>query len=233
MPVDAATVERELQSLNQKIIEKPEIAPGSTGYYHIFNVGPWRWERGRGGLGVFVIPACEEGKKFSAPLKVPKMYAEGKHVDMNKMVEVLRDGKILAIDIIGYNKHQQPGGDLRKMGVFLAEGETPTKAELEEANERLKKYYLSLVQEANAAYMSGSKEAADTISSVHRMAARATGNTALPWVQGAEKRERCHVCQTPVESGAAICVSCKAVLNEQVVIANKVPGYEHLWKKGA
>ena len=229
--IDAATVEQELRGRNSKIIERSDVDYKSMGHIYIYNVGPHRWNIGRGGLGEFIIPPCPEGAEVSPPLKIMRMYPEGKHLDMNKMAEILQDGMKLAIDIVGYSPHRSKGADLRKFGVFIAVGDQPTKGELTEARERLHRHYLDMVQEANQAYMAGPRDAQDVISGEHRKAAVATNNGDLPWVTGAQKMSKCPVCKSQVDPEAAICVACKAVLDVAVVIANRVPGYEHLWNK--
>ena len=229
--IDAATVEQELRSRNSKIIERADVDWRALGDYYIFNIGPHKWEVGRGGLGTFIIPACPEGAEYSAPLRIPKQYPEGKDLDMNKMAEILRDGMKLAIDIVGYSPHQSPGADLRRYGVFLAKGEEPTKKELADARAKLNGEDLKLVQEANQAYMAGPDKAQETISAAHRQAAVRTNNGDLPWVRGAEQKSKCPICKTPVDPEAAICVHCKAVLDEKAVIAARLPGYAHLWEK--
>jgi hypothetical protein len=243
----STAVEAQLASRNSKTVIRTSPHYQKAGKVRIFNVGPWVWTQGMGGLGSFTIPAYDaknpftveegEGEKAkersfecSQPLDIWRAFPEGYHIDMNKMAEVETDGEELARSIVGVGRFQAPTSSLLRFGVFIAAGDTPTKREILEANERLRAHRLTLVEEANALHQSG-PQAAENITKPHRDAAIATGNGKLPWVRGAVEMATCPACMNPLNPEAAICLGCKTVVNEEKVKALKIPGYERLWEK--
>lgn len=213
-----------------------------AGIIRIFNVGPNVWTQSMGGLGSFTVPAFDPENPFaievdgktrtfpcSQPLEISRIFPEGYHIDMNKMAEVDTDGEELARSIIGVGRFQSPSSDLRRFGVFIAEGEYPTNREIREAEQKLREHRLRLVAEASEFFQQG-PNAAVNITKEHRDAAVATGNGKLQWVRGAVEMHSCPACGNSVTPEVAICSACRTVLNEEKVKQLRIPGYEYLWK---
>ncbi len=116
-PVDRQIL-AEIQQRNQKHIEELDFDPAEAGHVRIFNVGPKLYRIPLGGLGEFLIPACEEGKPYSKPLEILKMTPEGKNDDMQKMSLRIINGYGIAESLVGYGKFCNPSTDLRRFGVF-------------------------------------------------------------------------------------------------------------------
>jgi hypothetical protein len=233
MAVTAQEVAAELSSKNDKIIIRTAGNHKQLGTIKIFNVGPDTHTIGMGGLGTFTIPACEDGEPVSEPLELWRQFPEGYHLDMNKMAELVIDGREIAESIVGCGKFQTPSSDLRPKGVFIAAGDEPTRKEIDAAKAALRKYDLLLVEQANQFHQAGPNQWENIQTRTHRAAAIRTGNGDLPWVRGAVQMSKCNVCGSTLDPDAAICIGCKSVVpgKEDIVIKARVPGYEHLWTK--
>lgn len=106
----------------------------------------------------------------------------------------------------------------------------PTEDELDQAQKLMNEYDLALVETANGHFRAGELP---EIKANHRRAAIRTNNAGLPWVQGSIMMGKCNVCGNALAPDVAICLGCKSVVEgkEHIVIARRVPGYEHLWMK--
>lgn len=118
-PVDQQIL-NELAARNSKHIERADEQYKDLGTVNIFNVGPVPYVISLGGLGMFTIPTCPEGRIYSEPLQVWKLYPEGRTEDMNKIIEITTNGHAIAEAIVGYGKFMHPSSDMRKVGIFTA-----------------------------------------------------------------------------------------------------------------
>lgn len=226
---DREQAKAELKTKNSKIIYNvPEELKDSGAPLLIFNVSPFPYPRSMGSYGQFLIQACKDGQKYSAPVTIPRVIYDMYHESMFKMIATPDSGKKLAQDIVGIGPYHAPGEDLTKWGVFLAAGEKPTEAELAEANRKFDRTCDFLITEADGYWNQGPSEYRN-VSDMHRFAAKRRGQTDKPWAREVQQLKSCPVCGNQIVPEAALCTHCKAVFNEAVVIANKVPGYEHLW----
>lgn len=229
---DRQQAERELRNKNQKILDMlPEELKDTGPPICIFNVSPKAYLRSMGSMGHYLIPACPDGAKHSAALKVPRILDDMRSDGMFKLVAVPVSGKAVVNDIVGIGEFHSPGEDLTKWGVFVAAGQTPTDKELAEANRKLNQTWDYLITEADNYWKQG-PQAHENVSDLHRLAAEKRG-VDKEWAREVQPMKNCHVCGNRIMPTAAICTHCKTVLDEASVIANKVPGYEHLWGKDA
>lgn len=228
---DRQQAERELRTKNQKIVYNvPEELRDTGPSVYIFSVSPFSYQRSMGSYGQHLIPACPEGEEYSEPLVIDRVIYDMYHEGMFKMIATPDSGKKLALDIVGIGPYHSPAEDLTKWGVFVAAGEKPTKTELADARKKLDRTWDFLITEADAYWNQGPSEYRN-VSDLHRRAAKMRGQTDKPWAREVQQMKSCSVCGNQLSPGAALCTHCKTVFNEAVVIANKVPGYEHLWGK--
>ena len=222
---------REIKARNQKdIFELPEELKILGKPVKIFNIGPFRHQRSMGSYGQFTIPACPEGAEVSEGLEIPYITNDPVHIDMFQMAHRHDSGRKLAMDILGVGQFHTPEEDLTKWGCFVAKGEEPTEKELDMARAKLNRTWDQLITEADNFYNQG-PQAYSNIVEMHRVAAKARGQKDKPWARGIEQLSNCGICGSQVSPKAAICPTCKNVLDEERVIAAKLRGYEHLWKK--
>jgi len=122
MPISAHEAMQLQAESNQKHIERADESYMDLGQVHIFNIGPIPHVISLGGLGMFTVTACPEGRIYSEPLKIWKMTPEGQNVDMNKIAERLVNGWGIAEAIVGYGQFMHKSSDMRKIGIFTAGG---------------------------------------------------------------------------------------------------------------
>lgn len=222
---------REIKQRNMKdIFELPPELQLAGKPVKIYNVGPFRHQRSMGSYGQFTIQACEEGEETSTALEIPYITNDPVHVDMFQMAHRHDSGRRLALDILGVGQFHTPGEDLTKWGVFVASGDDPTDEEISKAKAKLIRTYDQLINEADNYYNQGPSEYKN-VTEMHRLAAKARGQKDKPWARGVQELATCGICGSGVSPVAALCPVCKNVLNEEKVIAARLRGYEHLWKK--
>lgn len=222
---------REIKARNQKdIFELPEELRIIGKPVKIYNVGPMRHQRSMGSYGQFTIHACEDGEEYSQALEIPYITNDPVHVDMFQMAHRHDSGRKLAADILGVGQFHTPGEDLTKWGVFIAADDEPTQHEVEQARKKLTRTYDQLINEADNYYNQGPSEYKN-VTEMHRLAARVRGQKDKPWARGVQEMATCGICGSSVAPTAAICPVCKNVIDEDRVIAARLRGFEHLWKK--
>jgi hypothetical protein len=101
-------------------------------------------------------------------------------------------------------------GTVSFAGVFVADGDEPTKHELAQAEERLRIMYLGLVEMADMEW--DRTHNSMTISDDFRRAARYLGLT-KDWLYEQRQMVECPVCTEKLRPGAAVCKSCGAILD--------------------
>lgn len=222
---------RELRTKNMKdVFELPPELQVIGRPVKIFNVGPMRHQRSMGSYGQFTIQPCEEGLSYSPATEVPYITNDPVHVDMFQMAHRHDSGRKLANDIVGVGQFHTPSEDLTKWGVFVAAGEEPTQEEIRAATKKLMKTYDFLINEADQYYNQGPSEYKN-VTEIHRLAAKVRGQKDKPWARGVQEMSVCDICGSGVSPTAAICPTCKNVIDEERVIKARLRGYEHLWKK--
>lgn len=223
--------QRELRLKNKKdIFELPPELQMAGEPVMIFNVGPYTHRRSMGSYGQWTIAACIDGQPHSKGTEVPYITNDPVHIDMNQMAHRHDSGRKLAMDILGVGQFHTPGEDLTKWGVFVADGAEPTPAELHKANKKFDRTCDELIKEADGYWNQGPSHYVN-ITDLHRMAATRRKQKDKPWARNIEVLANCAMCGESISPIAAICPHCKNVIDEKRVIAAKLPGYEHLWKK--
>jgi hypothetical protein len=215
LPVTASEAAQQIADLNFHRGDAPQVPDiikqvSDEHAVYIFNVGPKTWNQGMGGRGVFVIPACGEGKECSTGLKIGGIFSETIPVDMKKLEIRNEDGYAVALDIIGLGQGKSPANSLLRWGVFLSRTATPSTMELDKANRALDETAAKLVQEADDFYNAGPAEYKN-ITLDHRWAANRT-NQKRAWMQPLVKMDVCPACQEPLKPGTVV-HNCGAVLD--------------------
>lgn len=222
---------QEIKARNQKdVFELPPELRVIGNPVMIYNIGPMRHQRSMGSYGQFTIHACEDGQEYSKPTEVPYVTNDPVHVDMFQMAHRHDSGRRLAMDIVGVGQFHTPSEDLTNWGVFVAEDQEPSDKELRQARNKLNRTFDRLIQEADNYWNQGPSEYKN-VTEMHRLAAKVRGQKDKPWARGIQELKTCDICGSGVSPSAAICPTCKNVLDEERVIAAKLRGYEHLWKK--
>lgn len=211
----------ETRNTNRKSV--PELSPmikemSDKQSVHIYNVGPWAHRRIMGSLGTYIIPACAPGQPYAEMSALPGVFSEpviGASVnDMELRIEP-GGGRYVAEQILGIGKMLAPKDSLEHVGVFIGAIEgpdaRPTKPELEQARKKLREYYLALVNQAKRAYEKGPKEAEQTISDKHRLAAAELKLEDEPWMSYklSSGNKRCELCGHSNDERNVICANCK------------------------
>jgi len=214
------TAHSQMANLNKKVIDKiPEKMLKQGKPIKIYNVGPWLWIRPMGSLGTFTIPACPPGAEYSPPLEIPYVLPETvPHEASNwKMTTRFEDGMDVALGILGEGPFQSKEQGWRRFGVFVAAGEKPTEAEIEAAEECLRKYRTEQVQEADNLWNQGPLHYASIVAE-HRDAAIALG-VEREWLKPIKETIECPGCGARVNPNIAIHAlqqgGCGVIINEQ------------------
>jgi hypothetical protein len=222
---------REIKERNKKdVFELPPELQMIGNPVKIYNVGPFRHQRSMGSYGQFTIQACPEGEEISIPLEIPYITNDPVHIDMFQMAHRHDSGRKLALDILGIGQFHTPEEDLTKWGCFVAKGQEPTEKEIADAKAKLIRTYDWLITEADNYYNQGPSSYANIVD-MHRLAARARGQKDKPWAKGIEQLKNCPFCGSGIQPAAIICPTCKNSLDDEKVIAARLRGFEHLWKK--
>jgi hypothetical protein len=241
---------------NRNAFSIPQVIPpkGINDFHKIFNINTWHphWTQELGSLGTYLIPQAEENflwevasekeqkegvfyrkrqikageTPYSRPCLVAKVIKEGYPIDVKKLAFQDWDGQRVAWDVLGVGPHKNPTQDLTAWGCFLAEGDVPTKEELEAAEEKMLEKCEFLWCQAETYFLEGSHRMID-ITAVHRQADRILGRRAQ-WNPQSRKMISCPCCSEPVSATAAVHLACGAVID-----AEKAKTFEKFQRKGA
>lgn len=206
-------VEKETRRRNQKIVEAipamiAKLAKEKQVY--IFNVGPRPWNRSLGSLGNFHVPACLEGAKVSAPLKIDGVILERVAIDMNKMGNRYEEGIDVAHDVLFMGRGYVPELSGENWGLFITDSPTPSPVEIKAAQAKLRTTQARLVDEGDALDRQNKRH---EITDMHRDAAKALGVNRSWMSQEPREVANCPACQKPVDIEAVACPACGAVLD--------------------
>ena len=97
-------------------------------------------------------------------------------------------------------------------GVFVAAGDVPTTAELDEARQKLATFHRRLVDAADLEWERTKNPM--FITDLERRAARLLG-LEKPWLYNAKPLNDCPVCAEKIKPGVAVCKSCGAILDRE------------------
>lgn len=144
---------------------------------YIFNVGPFTIPRPQGSLGMFTVPACEEGKRYSVPLVIPGIVFEPVIKNEKVMTQQSDDGNYVADEILGVGIGHRPIDSLLNLGCFKSLTNPPSQKDVDAAKERLRAHFQRMVNEMNDAHAMGPAERMKVQTQDHVMAARYLGYT--------------------------------------------------------
>ena len=162
----------------------------------------------------YMAPVVIHGKKGAEPYKVNKITPHTDHIDLGegKTLPVFIPARDTAEDICRIFNNDI--GDNSYAGLFVVEqGDTPTEEEINAARERLEDFYGRLVNVADQEWDRGLKA---NISDLHRSAGRYF-KLNKPWLPDLRQKKECPVCAESIPVNAAVCKSCNAVLDEELV----------------
>jgi hypothetical protein len=195
---------------------------------------PWVHPQRFGNM--IVIPACEVGKPYSNPFRIPDIVQM--RTERPGSVELgVRgvDGRFLAQDALnpddptGNWKTMKPipagqaaneGTNLYNFGLFWTIEDDPTQEELSTARQRLEATYNHLIEEANLRALEG---AAGTkmIGHLHRRAANYFGID-VEWNRRFTRKVECPECGAPNIQTASVCSKCPMVFSWERALRNGV-----------
>jgi hypothetical protein len=166
----------------------------------IVNVGDQMWSIMRT-YGHYVIPPRVPPAPFNF------LYVYGRQTPLD-----IGDGQILLQPLSANDIAADIVQDLEQHGVFVAEGDKPTGQELEAAITRMTDYYRLLVSDGDAKYAANRDLRTNGITDVHRRAALWLKEE-REWCFRVGERPDCPYCGAKVIPRAAVCVTCRAILD--------------------
>lgn len=180
----------------------------------VFSVSPFPYRVPLGSHGLFIIPACEPGKRFAGPVShggkpyitgvIPLDFDQG---DQNGRMGIVHDfGADVAKDVVGIGSSSPAFGigttNREHWGVFISEAATrenaqPSEAELAAAEARLTKMALLWFEDGQRLAKEGKL---DKICGTHRWAAD-HANQKVDWSAKSIPMLVCNACQEPMKPG--------------------------------
>ncbi len=157
--------------------------------------------------GAFAVGARESGEAYSL-LRVASRTALMDLGD-KRTLDVPISAREVAEDLC--REMNSDGGDDSFFGVFVAKGDKPTRAELSEAQERLKAFYQRLVAVADREWERSHSYL--FINDVQRRAARHLGLD-KEWHYKAQETIECPGCGEKIKPHVAVCRVCGAILDK-------------------
>ena len=187
---------------------------------HMFNVGPFPHTIPCGSIGTFYIAACPKDKEYVEMLTPlyelqDEIYPKTKGGEAKRLYE---EGRKMAIEILGEGRNQDRRQSRRRVGVFIAAGDAPTKKELHDANAELHAYASEQILYMDALWDRDRKLAYDVYRpETFGACARVLGLTGKEkgWLAQGEPstKIKCEACHSLVDPDAALCYNCKAPVN--------------------
>ena len=209
---------------NGRVYPKPlkQVEAAKLQKIHVFSVGPWAKVMDTGSTGTFFMPACPFDKPYVELLRPsrhdPKVMEppidaimEEFYPGEGKWESLADDGREFALAMLGIGRGNHPSNALTHFGLFVADGDKPTKQELADARAALEVTCLRLCKEADTVYSTDRKLASRVIlPEVHFVAAKVVGRdnpVDSPWMLAAapEGRKKCKVCGRVVDPDVAMC----------------------------
>ena len=184
---------------------------------YIYNIYPRQHSVSLGGLGTYVIPACEPGKPYSKPCIVNGFIADEYDLGDGKgnMSWNAEQGEEVAKDVVGigsYTAELSPLTTNREWwGCFIAKGETPTPEELSAAKEKLERCMKMWLADGDRLAGQGEKGIAQIgiphiEASVYLKQPRQWSNPVVAMIE-------CPGCGSPIKPYIAKCGNCGAILD--------------------
>ena len=158
--------------------------------------------------GVFAVAACEAG----APYSLLRVTARTAFMDLGdkRTHEVHFTARQIAEDLC--REINSDGGDDSFFGVFVAKGDKPTHAEIDDAHERLKEFYDRLVKAADREWERSHSHL--FINDVQRRAARYL-KVEKDWHYQPHETVECPGCGEKIKPHVAVCRICGAIRDRE------------------
>lgn len=205
----------------------PEVREVMNRRVHVFNVGPWGQTVNTGSTGTFYIPACPFGDAYVEMLVKDGDRNSATYGQMvSPITAIMRElvissedamtplddsGRYFAWQMLGVGRGMHPSKALTRFGMFVAEGDTPTEAELTKAHEELRKECMAVVKFAEEVFVTDRKLFSRAVKpEVHFVAAKVLGRDNpidSPWMGAANPvaRIKCRMCGRLCEPDVATC----------------------------
>jgi hypothetical protein len=227
--------ESERESARKKTVELANriasVAEKGDAPVFIINLNKRRFAVVRSWGSNYWIPGCGKNQ-FSSMIVAPAVASKQAGPGYNKKTEtVYISARKIAEDIcreingdlldLGVSStfssaNQQEGPRLRKtLGVFVSDSSIPDKQHLAQEEADLAAYYAALCDEADAIYAKARDR--KTLTNVHFEAASYLGIDDREWTFNYLTQIACPGCGDKVSMRAAICPTCKWILNAEAV----------------
>jgi hypothetical protein len=145
-----------------------------------------------------------------------RVYISARKVAEDICREINGDLLALGVSSTFSSANEQEGPRLRKtLGVFISDSSIPAKEHLEQEELDLSAYYAALVDEGDAIYAKNRDR--KFLSNLHFEAAAYLGVDDREWTMNYLSQVSCPGCGARVSMRAAICPTCKWVLNVEAV----------------
>lgn len=190
-------------------------------HIHIFSVSPWQFPVSMAEWGMFIIPACLQGKEY-----VEFLMPDGKPIpgamtyyfpqDEIRMSIHEEEGIDWANKLLNNDAGINRAYSLNRMGVFIAKGEKPTREELAAANAEVDEECTRLVQQAREWSTDPQKKTGISVQ-VHHVAARRLNLQDESWMLAAnpQGRKKCKMCGTMSDPDVLKCGNCNQYVFDQ------------------
>lgn len=222
----------DMNKMAERLVNGWAIAEAIVGYGQQMHESTDMRKMGIFTCGGYVTVESEDGARGKILASLEKPYMKLNRT--SKVINLRQPSKpaIEAARKSGYiDLNGQPHGGTQPEAQIIQDiidGNLPTEADLDEATGHLHKYCTALVHEANDYHRNNELK---EIQPLHRWAGAFTGQIELPWMKTSLIMSKCGICGNQLLPDVAICMGCKTVQpgKEAVIIAKRVPGYEHLW----
>jgi hypothetical protein len=193
------------------LLEKNErcIVDQQTDVISLVNISTQKWPpRQRTYFGSLEVRSPEPGEAFAiTPIRGCTGVMD---LGDKRIMEYRITAREIADDIAREINGDSGEGSFH--GVFVAAGEMPTEAELEEARQRLEDFHRRLVAAADLEWERSHNPM--FITDLERRAAREL-RLEKPWLYDPKPLADCPVCAEKIKPGVAVCRSCGAILDRE------------------
>jgi hypothetical protein len=213
----------------------PKVAP-----LYIFNISDQELSWREPGFSRYVVPACEKGKEYSAPLVIPGIISEEYLQDQSTEFNHYNAVEI-AYAILKIGPGMKATLDMTNKGYFMSETNPPSVARLAEAQAKYNQWCDGLIREADTIMNGGGESKGMTGQMLNESHYRALSyrRQTRNWGRQSVEMMDCPACGGPVPRGAAVHSVCGAIVNWQLAVEHGlktrdlVPIEKRWWKEPA
>jgi hypothetical protein len=220
---------------------KRKLAPNfpKTAPLYIFNISDQELAWREPGFARMVVPACEKGQDYSAPLEIPGILSEEYLQDQSTEFNHYNAVEI-AYAILKIGPGMRATLDETKKGFFISDTNPPHSSRLNEARAKYNQYCDQLIDEADHIIAAGESKGPNgqMINESHKRALVYRKQT-RDWARGTIEMVDCPGCQQHVPKFAKIHAACGAVLDWKGAVElglkkrEDVPRSQIWWKEPA